>query len=159
MDFLTRMKGKRVVNKTAIERLIFSNAFDEDPKECYQKYCDYKGEKNELRWNKKDIISRERDSLNCNISYSSINKEDLLNTVSIESIPDGGIGLTVFTINSIKTAKTKKAGKPYRILNVVDLNNGNKSTIFLWENSIILEEGLSYKAKIKKGGDFYSWTL
>ena len=158
-NFLLRMKGKRVVNKTAIERLIFSNAFNEDPKECYDLYCKNKGEKNELKWTKKDIISREREALNCNISYSSINKEDLLNTVSIESIPDGGVGLTVFTINTIKTAKTKKAGKPYRILSVVDLNNGNKSTIFLWENSIILEEGLSYKAKIKKGGDFYSWTL
>jgi DNA polymerase III subunit alpha len=158
-DFLNRMKGKRVVNKTAIERLIFSNAFDEDPKDCYDIYCGSKKEVNSLRWTKKDLISREREAINCNISYSMINKEDLINTVSIDSISDGEVGLCVYTISSIKSAKTKKAGKPYRILSVIDINNGNKNTIFLWENSILIEEGLSYKSKIKKGGDFYSWTL
>ena len=158
-DFLNRMKGKRVVNKTAIERLIFSNAFEEDPKDCYDIYCNSKKEINSLRWTKKDLLSREREAINCNISYSMINKDDLINTVPIDSISDGEIGLCVYTISAIKIAKTKKAGKPYRILTVIDINNGNKNTIFLWENSIILEEGLSYKSKIKKNGDFYSWSL
>jgi DNA polymerase III subunit alpha len=159
VDFITRMKGIRVVNKRIIENLIFSNSFDEDAKECYDKYCSIKGELSELKWTKKEMINRERDALNCNISYSSINKEDLINTVPIEIIMDGQTGLTAFSISSIKSAKTKKAGKPYRILSVIDLNNGNKCTIFLWENSIMLEEGMAYRAKIKKNGDFYSWTL
>lgn len=159
MDFISRMKGKRVVNKRIIENLIFSNAFDEDPKDCYDQYCNSKGEINSLRWTKKDMITRERDAINCNISYSMINKEDMINTVPIDSIGDGEIGLCIYTISTVKSAKTKKAGKPYRILNVIDINNGNKNIIFLWENSILIEEGLSYKSKIKKNGDFYSWTL
>ena len=159
MDFVTRMKGKRVVNKRIIENLIFSNSFEEDPKDCYDMYCNNRGETNVLRWNKKDIIIRERSAINCNISYSMINKEDMINTVPIELIQDGEIGLCIYTVSSIKSAKTKKAGKPYRILNIIDINSGSKNTIFLWENSILVEEGFSYKSKIKKNGDFYSWTL
>jgi hypothetical protein len=153
------MKGKRVVNKRIIENLIFSNSFEEDPKDCYDMYCNNRGETNVLRWNKKDIIIRERSAINCNISYSMINKEDMINTVPIELIQDGEIGLCIYTVSSIKSAKTKKAGKPYRILNIIDINSGSKNTIFLWENSILVEEGFSYKSKIKKNGDFYSWTL
>jgi DNA polymerase III subunit alpha len=159
MDFISRMKGKRVVNKRIIENLIFSNSFDEDPKYCYDQYCNYKGEINSLRWTKKDMITREREAINCNISYSMINKEDMANTIPIDSIGDGETGLCIYTISGVKAAKTKKAGKPYRILSAIDINNGSKNTIFLWENSIIIEEGLSYKSKIKKNGDFYSWTL
>jgi DNA polymerase-3 subunit alpha len=159
MDFITRMKGKRVVNKKIIENLIFSNAFEEDPKDCYDMYCNNRGESNILRWTKKDMISRERDAINCNISYSMINKEDMINTVPIDLIQDGETAFCIYTVSSIKSAKTKKAGKPYRILNVVDINSGSKNTIFLWENSILVEEGFSYKSKIKKNGDFYSWSL
>lgn len=158
-NFLARMKGKRVVNKRIIENLIFSNSFDEEPRECYEEFCRNRGESNELRWNRKDMITREREAISCNISFSSINKEELINTVTIDSIPDGGVGLCVYTISSVKNSKTKKANKPFRILSVIDINNGNKNTIFLWENSIIIEDGLSYKSKIKKNGDFYSWTL
>jgi hypothetical protein len=88
-----------------------------------------------------------------------INKEDMINTVPIDLIQDGETAFCIYTVSSIKSAKTKKAGKPYRILNVVDINSGSKNTIFLWENSILVEEGFSYKSKIKKNGDFYSWSL
>ena len=158
-NFLSRMKGKRVVNKKVIENLIFSNSFDEDPRDCYEKYCINRGEKNELRWTKKDLLNRERDAINCNISYSSLDKQDIINTVSIDSIEDGTFGVCAFTIVSKRSAKTKKAGKPYKVLSVIDLNNGSKSSIFLWDVSVNFEDGLSYKAKIKKSGDFYSWTL
>ena len=158
-NFLSRMKGKRVVNKKVIENLIFSNAFDEDPKDCYEQYCSIKGESNTLRWTKKDLLNREREAINCNISYSSIDKQDIINTISIDSIEDGNFGQCAFTVVSKKSAKTKKAGKPYKILSVIDLNNGNKCSIFLWDISVNFEDGLSYKAKIKKNGDFYSWTL
>ena len=158
-NFLLRMKGKRVVNKKVIENLIFSNSFEEDPKDCYDKYCIIRGEKNELKWTKRDVLNREREAINCNISYSSLDKKDIINTVSIDSIEDGNFGVCAFTIVSKRSAKTKKAGKPYKILSVIDLNNGNKCSIFLWDISINFEDGLSYKAKIKKSGDFYSWTL
>jgi DNA polymerase III alpha subunit len=158
-NFLSRMKGKRVVNKKVIENLIFSNAFDEEQKDCYEQYCSIKGESNTLRWTKKDLLNREREAINCNISYSSIDKQDIINTISIDSIEDGNFGQCAFTVVSKKSAKTKKAGKPYKILSVIDLNNGNKCSIFLWDISVNFEDGLSYKAKIKKNGDFYSWTI
>jgi DNA polymerase-3 subunit alpha len=157
-DFLKRMKGKRVVNKKVIENLIFGNAFEnEEPKDCYEAYLAQKNESSILTWNKKDYTNRENEALNCNISFPSISKTQLSGTIPLDEIPDGGTMSCAINVISITNKKTK-TGKPYRLLSIVDCNNGAKSSVFVWDNSVNIEANQSYKTRILKKGDFISWS-
>ena len=158
-DFLNRTRRYRSVNKKVVEALVFANAFSfsgADPKENYELYCKLKGEQNNLSWKTKDYVTRERESLNCNVSYGALTKEQLSGTTPLDELPDG-TSTVVVTVASV-TKKVTKNGKPYRLLGVVDCNNSSKTNVFLWDNSVAVEVNGTYKTKVNKKGDFNSWS-
>ena len=158
VDFVQRTKQYRSVNKKVVTSLIFANAFEgEDPKDNYETYCKLKGETPELSWNKKDYTTREYEVLNCNVSYSPVNRAALTGTVPYHEVPDGSTVDVVVSVTTV-TTKTTKTGKPYRLLQVLDCNNQSKGTVFLWDNSVNVVAGETYKTKLTKKGDFVSWS-
>lgn len=158
-DFCSRTAKYRSVNKKVVESLVFANAFafsGADPRENYEYYCKLRGTVNELQWKLKDYVTREREVLNCNVSYGALTKEQLSGTVPLDELQDGN-STVVVTVSAV-TKKVTKNGKPYRLLSVVDCNNSSKGSLFLWDNSVAVEVNSTYKTKVNKKGDFTSWS-
>ena len=157
-NFLKRIKGKRSINKKVMENLIFGNAFPwGTPDEIYTQWMTYKSETPTLIFNDIENQRRELEVLNFNISFSSFSKALLKNVIGIDEIKDNSFGDVAFQIISITNKKTKN-GKPYRLLNIMCGKTLIKSSVFLWENGLTINEGQTYKARLSKKGDFVSWS-
>lgn len=147
-DFISRMKGKRSVNKKTIENLIFSGAFYEDQESIYNS-CNG----DPLAWDDKSKRIREANVLG--VVLSNAVKVDTEGCSSISELHDGISSLCGFIVLKNTLKKTKK-GKDYFLLSVKCVISEEKTNVFVWDSSVSLKEGEYYKCKLKKQNDFVS---
>lgn len=147
-DFISRMKGKRSVNKKTVENLIFSGAFDEDQEILYNTYGG-----DPLAWDDKSKRSREASVLG--VVLSNVVKVDTEGCSAISELHEGISSLCGFIVLKNTLKKTKK-GKDYYLVSVKCSISEEKTNVFVWDSSVLLKEGEFYKCKLKKQNDFVS---
>lgn len=158
-DFLIRMDQFRVINKKAVENLIFANAFSEfgKPEDLYNEYYLFRKEEPEenLKFSESGNVSREFDVLGVNLSFVSEFMKDAKKYSPIASIPNAGSRQCCFVVKKIKNKKTK-TNKNYLFMSVQDLNDLSQHNIFVWDENAQFKVNSRYIATLFKKNDFVS---
>lgn len=164
-DFYQRTrKNATLINKKIIENLIFAGSFgDVNQEEIYREYIKLKGDKKlePIGWSLQNMIEREREVLDVNLSYQYENTEKLKQCLPINELKNEDEQMIAFVINKVTKKKTKNK-KDYTLLGITCMNSKNKINLFAWDNgSVDWQPFLNQPmAKyIKKSNDFYTVNL
>jgi DNA polymerase III alpha subunit len=165
LDFFQRTrKNATLINKKIIENLIFSGAFgDKEQEKIYLEYIKLRGDKNPepIGWSLQNMIERERNALDVNLSYQYENTERFRQCLPISELKNEDEQMIAFVINKITKKKTKNK-KDYTLLNIMCMNSKNKLNLFVWDNGSVDWEPFLNQPMIKyikKSNDFYTLNL
>ena len=165
LDFFQRTrKSATLINKKIMENLIFAGAFgDTNQEEIYLEYIKLRGDKKPepIGWSLQNMIEREREVLDVNLSYQYENTAAFMECLPISELKNEDEQKIAFLITKITKKKTKNK-KDYTLLNVMCMNSKNKLNLFAWDNGTVDWEPFLNRpmAKyVKKSNDFYTLNL
>lgn len=174
-DFLTRTAKYKNVNKSAIENLVYSNAFKDlklqNPEDCLklssidgsdiQRLVEFIQEKTnafagaEFFFSQDDASVSEFLALSTNISFHHSLMSEFENSTAVEDIADGQAEQVIVRIEEVKEKKSKK-GKVYKYLKITCLKTQKEYGIFCWLLDFKVYKGQIRYLKISNKDGFLS---
>lgn len=174
-DFLDRTAKYKNVNKSAIENLVYANAFKGIPIQNIDSgtyYAKIDGsdiqrlvefiqtksnafDNGEFYFSQDDASVSEFLTLSTNISFHHSLMGEFENSTAVEEIADGQVGHVIARIEEVKEKKSKK-GKVYKYLKITCLKTQKEYGIFCWLLDYKVYKGQIRYLKINNKDGFLS---